>query len=401
MNLTVQGQSSYFGGTIDTFTPVVNFKDNAEDRHQNGPYDAIIQIERALGVATLLRGTHPDLQTRLNVRINQDGTLKTVPVAEGGTGLTGLAIGDLLYASSATALSRLAMPAVATGRWKTLAVNDAANAPTWVRGLLTHGPTSIEASSAVAHQGSISWSGSATERVYHFTNATILNATTVTCQKDCTIIYCSQELQIEGTLTALGKGQLGGTGGLTTGPAGTNAGAQPGGGGGGGQAHSGGAGGDVLDLLDSSVIQTGASGGGITTNGSAATQVVGDDVLLNIMQFLRDKGGAGGGAGAGDNGARNGGDGGQGGGTLVLIAPTISGAGTIITSGAPGTDGAGGGGHTGGGAGGGAGNLHVFTNFWQFTGTITQDGGLGGNGAGSGGDGGAGAAGKFQINSYN
>lgn len=62
-------------------------------------------------------------------------TTGTVPVANGGTGLTSYAVGDILYASGATTLSRLA--AAAAGN--VLVSNGAGMAPSWGKvGLTTH-----------------------------------------------------------------------------------------------------------------------------------------------------------------------------------------------------------------------------------------------------------------------
>ena len=69
--------------------------------------DAIIKIETELG--TDPAGSVTDVDTRLDVALNEDGTLKTVAVSKGGTGATSLTDGGVLLGSGTSAVTAMAV----------------------------------------------------------------------------------------------------------------------------------------------------------------------------------------------------------------------------------------------------------------------------------------------------
>jgi hypothetical protein len=69
--------------------------------------DAIIKIETELG--TDPAGSVTDVDTRLDVALNEDGTLKTVAVAKGGTGATSLTDGGVLLGSGTGAVTAMSV----------------------------------------------------------------------------------------------------------------------------------------------------------------------------------------------------------------------------------------------------------------------------------------------------
>ena len=69
--------------------------------------DAIIKIETELG--TDPAGSVTDVDTRLDVALNEDGTLQTVAVGSGGTGATTFTDGGVLLGSGAAAVTAMAV----------------------------------------------------------------------------------------------------------------------------------------------------------------------------------------------------------------------------------------------------------------------------------------------------
>ena len=69
--------------------------------------DAIIKIETELG--TDPAGSVTDVDTRLDVALNEDGTLKTVAVGKGGTGATSLTDGGVLLGSGTGAVTAMSV----------------------------------------------------------------------------------------------------------------------------------------------------------------------------------------------------------------------------------------------------------------------------------------------------
>ena len=69
--------------------------------------DAIIKIETELG--TDPAGSVTDVDTRLDVALNEDGTLKTVAVSKGGTGATSLTDGGVLLGSGTGAVTAMSV----------------------------------------------------------------------------------------------------------------------------------------------------------------------------------------------------------------------------------------------------------------------------------------------------
>jgi hypothetical protein len=91
----------------------------------------------------------------------------TVPVANGGTGLTSYTVGDLLYASASTTLSKLAD--VATG--SVLVSGGVGVAPAW-----SASPTVTSLTTgSISDSGNITFTGAASRFLADFTNATITN----------------------------------------------------------------------------------------------------------------------------------------------------------------------------------------------------------------------------------
>jgi len=67
--------STWATGTTDTASTLQNGVDQKRADHINGPSSAIIAIETVLGSATSLKGSHPDLATRLAVSLPASGVL--------------------------------------------------------------------------------------------------------------------------------------------------------------------------------------------------------------------------------------------------------------------------------------------------------------------------------------
>lgn len=391
--MTVDGTSEYqnlTGNDTDTYTQIVDNEDTAVENHVSGALEAITQMQTVMGGGADLNGSLTSLVDRLAVRIKADGTLEVVPADEGGTGQSVYTIGDLIYASATTTLSKLNI-----GTAGQVLSTDGTN-PVWGSSMGIRGPGSIASGSTMSHSSTESnWSGTQTG-LHAFTAVTIPNGNTVTCGGRWIVIWARDSITIGGTLTASGTGIAGGTGGTGAGAAGNAGTSQPGGGGGISSSppdNAGGVGGGVI--WNGFTIVSGGAGG---TAGTAQTT---GTALLGQVGDWWGFGGGSGGAGGGD-GANTAGSGGAGGGSIVLIAPTITLDATAIlnTSGANGTNGAGN--DTGGGGGGGAGNIIMHCQSYTDNGaTFTQTGGTGGNGGVNAQDGGDGAAGYKQIFIYN
>ena len=393
-DLTQDGTSTYQTGTNDTYTSVADNVDTVVEGHINGVCEATVQQQTIMGDGPTLKGSEADLATRLAVRHNADGTHKTQPVDEGGTGLTTYTIGDMVYATAATTLGVLNI----STENKVLGTNVGATGPRWLTGLVTNGPPAVGTGSTVSTPADqLAWSGSQSAELYYFEDLNIQLADTVTLTAGNTIIYASKSITIVGTLTSAGQGQAGGAGaaGAVNGSADTDGSDQAGGGGGGGNATNGGDGGDADHPESGVVLQAGASGGTGPGDGSTATNRTGTAALKGMIDCLYRKGGAGGGGGGGAA-AETGGNGGAGGGSITLIAPSITISGTVDTSGANGSNTSDP--NSGGGGGGAAGNFYAICNTYGPSGaTFTQTGGTGGTGGASAGDGGDGADGIRQI----
>ena len=421
------GASGYQTGSIDTATAQVNNTSPHNANHINGVSAGIIQIETILGLGTTLKGAATDLVARLSVLLDTDGTLKL-------TGFKNLVAGDTLYATSSTAMTRLAKGTAG----QVFQMNTGATAPIWGGGVVPSNPTSIGTGSTQAHEGTVTISSNQNLSGIHFyTDFTINSGIVVTVPTGFSggyalAIVATGTVTINGTITAAGSGQPGGAGGTSTGTGGNSGGAgasgtdQPGSGGGGGGAGIGSNGGS--GATGPSALQHGtawAAGGAGGTAGAGAGGVggagpsqTGSIVARMCFYPVTSMGGCGGsgGGGSGGDGATgvSGGAGGAGGGSILIIAPTIvlAGSSTLNTSGSAGAAGTTGGTSQGGGGGGGggsAGNVafqcHLYTNngatFTLTGGSGGAGGGSGGGGASAGGAGGAGADGIKEILLFN
>lgn len=379
-DLIATGISEYASGALDTATTLINRVSPHDAKHVNGVAGAAIQIENVLGPASTLKGSHPDLATRLAVAVNADGTLNlgdpgatVLPVVNGGTGLSTLTAERVLGGNGVDPI-------------------------VFLRGLAYEGPSAVGSGSTRSHEGSVTISGNQSLSGIHFyTNFTLDAGVTIDIPTggNRVVIVATGTITINGTITGVNGGFAGGAagagGGANPGAAGSNGMNQPGGGGGdSGIGTAGGVGGSVLQggLLY-------ASGGAAGTTG---TQITGSGVQLVYPPTLMGSPGGGGGAGAG---AGAGGAGGRGGGAIMLIAPTIllGAASVFITSGTGGSAPA----HSdaGGGGGGAAGNVYMYCRSFTDNGaTFTQTGGAGAASGGAGQTGGNGAAGTRQILIY-
>lgn len=287
--------------------------------------------------------------------------------------------GAVLVGNGQAAMTELALPTVnrVLGHSGT-----AGQDPSWLTGLLYHGPTSIGTGSTRSHEGNVTISGNQSLSGIHFyTNFTLNAGVTVTLPAGSKrlIIVASDSISISGAIAAQGAGGTAGTAG-SIGLAGGDGGAgtdQPGGGG----QTSGATGGLGGAILQHGVVLSQAP------VGTSGTQMTGSSITLPLWDAYGGSGGGGGGSpGAGTTGA-----GGAGGGSVTLIAPsiTLSNTATINTSGSNGVAGAGG---AGSGSGGGAGNVRIVARFFTDNGAVFTQ--TGGTGAANG------AAGVKQINIY-
>ena len=205
-------------------------------------------------------------------------------------------------------------------------------------------------------------------------------------------LMASGTMDINGTITASGKGFVGGAGGVANPQSGTagegEVAAVTGGGGGLGDNNNskGGGGGGHTN-----VGTAGVSGGG--TGGTASS---GDSEDLTTLVF-----GGGGGGGGNDDGT-SAGTGGNGGGFIFLIGKTISidnSTGSVVVDGIVGGNGGGSGGEDSGGGGGGAGGSLLIKGETVTYGTdkISSSAGSGGSAFGEGTNGGAGSVGRIRV----
>lgn len=224
--------------------------------------------------------------------------------------------------------------------------------------------TSVGSGSTRTHEGNTTISSNTTISGTHlYTNFTVNAGVTVdvAAGSRSLAIYATDTITINGTITTVSGGPIGGTAGNPGNP-GTD---QPGGNGNGGA----------------------NAGGGVLVHGgtlgiTAPTSVTASSNPLIMAPFTA----VGGGSGAGGST----GTGGRGGGSLILVAPTIvlANTATLNTSG-----GNGGSANAGGG---GAGNVYIIARSFTDNGaTFTQTGGS------PNGTGGAGSAGIKQINLVN
>ncbi|MFB1066434.1 hypothetical protein [Natrinema sp. H-ect4] len=264
--------------------------------------------------------------------------------------------------------------------------------------------------------GSITRSSNVNENgIIESTTYTLQSGATATVSNGFLAIFATEKITIDGTIDANGQGGAGGAGGTSGGGAGGGKATWNSGEGGGG---GGGTGGDAsYDSGDPGGPGGGGGGGlgtetGIADSGGGAgsqtlTNTERDALRLYAASPAWDAvftqtgiGGAGGGGGGSSSpNDTAGGDGGNGGGAVFLIAPEITGSGTITADGANGQDGQdGSSGDDGGGGGGGGGSggaIALMSGRNKFSGTLSVTGGgggLGGTAAGSGGDGGDGGA---------
>ena len=75
-----------YPAAVKTFSAIVNGVTKLVAALFNSPYDEITAVETELG--TDPAGSVADVKTRLAVALNDDGTLKTVAINKGGTGVT-------------------------------------------------------------------------------------------------------------------------------------------------------------------------------------------------------------------------------------------------------------------------------------------------------------------------
>lgn len=381
------GTSTYGTGGIDTYTPAVNNTDIIEAKHPNGLAEGIVQMQGKFGQGTVLAGSLSNLAARLAVRLNPDGTLKTVPTGEGGTNLTSYTKGDMLYASADDVLSKLGK-----GLQGQALQMGGSDVPLWGYAGVYSGPESMGSGSLISAGGDIiiSTNQNPYTGIKYASTYTLNTGVSLTLGASGyrLVIISSEAITINGTINASGSGGTGGSGSSDTGASG-NIGHEGGSGGGGGSSSvgggdAGGAGGNCTDHW-STLLSGGAGGSGSSDIGDNGTNV---SVLYHTL-YGKLYGGAGGGEGGGAGGG--GADGGAGGGSIVLIAPvvTLGSSSTINTSGAVGGNGSG---NNGSGGGGGGGNLIVVCQTFDDQGcTFNQAGGSGGSGgSASGGNGGNG-----------
>lgn len=375
----VNATSTYSSGTIDTASTLVDNVSPHAAKHVNYPVGAIIQVETILGAGTTLKGSAADLATRLAVGMNATGTLKLstdaaidgpLNTTKGGTGLATITDGAVMVGNGTGNVVPVSLPSAP----RVLCHSGTAGAdPSWLTGLLYHGPTSCGTGSTRSHEGSVTVSADGNYSGIHYYTDFTLNAgktMTVPTGKRRLIIIATNSITINGTISAVGAGGAGGTA-STPGGSGTD---QAGGGG----SSSGTNGGDVeIHGCGFGVFGTATAG-----NGNDATQLTGSD--LSLVNPLDAMGAAGGGYGTGT--------GGRGGGSIVLIAPTITlGAAAVLNTSSAGrasnADGQGGGG-----------NVYIQCRSFTDNGcTFTLTGGAASGGAPFGGGAGDGIK---QINIY-
>lgn len=216
---------------------------------------------------------------------------------------------------------------------------------------------------------------------------------------------CSGHTQVDGSISASGKGYLGGASvssvsggkqGEGSALAGTVSPSANGGGGGGGRADAasssgGGGGGFGVAGTDGSPGGGNAGGSGGSTTGAAD---------MTTISF--GGGGGSGGAGqAGGSGSSTGGAGGVGGGFIGIFSQSIEITGTIVSNGTNGSNGTSSFGNGSGGGGGGGGGIWLRSSVGVFGSGLINclPGSGGGVSGGSTGVGGAGGKGRIRIES--
>ena len=117
-----------YPGAVKNFLTLEDGVDTVLAQHMNERGNEITAIETELGAD--VAGSAADLVTRLAVRMNDNGTLKTVPESEGGTGVTSLngliEVGS--YTGNATGIRDIAVGFTPT--WVTI-VGQTANPYTY------------------------------------------------------------------------------------------------------------------------------------------------------------------------------------------------------------------------------------------------------------------------------
>jgi len=367
-DIITTGSSGYASGSLDTATTLINNVSPHSATHINGVASAVTQVENILGSGIVLKGSQPDLGTRLAAGVNSTGTLKTTAldgvntVAQGGTGRSTLTENRVLVGN-------------------TVGLVD------MVTGLVYHGPTTVGAGSTVSHEGTVTISSSQAHSGIHFYTDFTLNAAQTLTIADAAhrlIIVATGTITINGTIDGIGAGSVANA----TTELRANGFSQPGGGGGGNVASTNAiAGGSTL--IHGVIAQLGGSAGGVGVTGGTGAQQLGASLPIGHPFSIMGGGGGGNTLVAG----------GVGGASIVLIATTIvlGAAAVFNTSGTAGASGdiAG----RGGAGGGGAGNVYMFCRTFTDSGaTFTMTGGAAGLFHTTGANGGAGASGVKQIN---
>ncbi len=256
--------------------------------------------------------------------------------------------------------------------------------------------------------------------VKQYNNLTINVTKTLGLTGQGNMLICVKgDLTVNGTISAIGKGGLGGASSyLASNPAygggfGFGGGAGGGGagyhatdgqsGGGGGGAHYSSA---ARSIIGAKTIGGAGGNGGLGGAGVANAGVAGAMMFLSsgyktpkIATLLTQYNGQGGGAGGGGATAATGGAGGNGGGVIIIEVygnVVIAATGIINASGSNGSNGSS---TNGGGGGGGGGGILLIAHKGTLTnsGALTVNGGSAGVKAGSGADGAAGSAGIADI----
>lgn len=341
------------------------------------------------------------------------GVSSPVPVADGGTAITSYTAGDLLYASGATTLAKLA-----AGTSGDQLRQGASSTPTWAA---SSGEWGDGSDGVVAFDGTTTFAGFATTtgaapnlvytltRDVQATNVSISSGITV--NTGCFQLIATGTFSGAGTLAADGaaaSGTTGGSGyvnagslwissgsganGRTTSGAGANANNQ-------------------TNVVGAAGGNGGASGGG-SAGGNAGTATapaaaigawkrsVGYSLrqcrLLSSGTLAQSVGGSGGGAGGctPSTGTANSGGGGSAAGVVQVWARYVTFTGTLRAKGGAGANATNtGAGQAGGGGGGGGGHVRVNTTTPTASYTVDVTGGAGGGGANGGSTGATGSTG--------
>lgn len=383
----INASSGYQTGSIDTATTLVNNVSPTDAKHINGPAGAIVQIETILGSGTTLKGSTADLATRLAVGLDSAGLLKLSTDAsisgplnptKGGTGLATITDGAVMVGNGTGNVVSIALPSAPRVLCHS---GTAGQDPSWLTGLLYHGPTSCGTGSTRSHEGTVVVSSNGNySGVHYYTDFTLNSSVTMTVPAGGRrlVLIASGTITINGTITTSGAGGLGAVYGGAAAEDGTD---QVGGGGGGAGTPGSASGRTIWNGFVTQSATGGSSGTGIT-----GTQLTGSS-LASLRSPWDAFGSAGGGSGAIS------GNGGDGGGSIILIAPIIvlANTATLTTTGTAGG--------AGGGGGGGGGNVYIITRSYTDNGaTFTLTGGAGSSSGGA--TGGAGAAGVKQIDIY-